>query len=65
MNSRKDILLRAAFDILKRCSYAAYDTLAFYDESDCDGNCLANDIADELGIDHNEPPLTLREESTN
>lgn len=53
---RKDILLRAAYDLLKKCDEGSYvqDALAttvFYDEADCDGFCLMTDIASLLEID--------------
>ncbi|MCP5100014.1 MAG: hypothetical protein GY943_31050 [Chloroflexi bacterium] len=48
--SREHILLKAAYDILKKCNQApiVLDVLgetAFYDGTDCDGYCLAADIA--------------------
>jgi len=54
--SRERILLRAAYDILKKCNEGPYvkDALgetAFYDGTDCDGYCLATDIAEVLGIE--------------
>lgn len=59
---RKDILLRAAFDLLRRCEDAPYvieapSTLVRYDEADCDGMCLMDDIANELGIDRQSEPI--------
>jgi len=47
--SRERILLRAAYDILKKCD--ALGETAFYDDTDCDGYCLATDIAEVLGIE--------------
>ena len=54
--SRERILLRAAYDILKKCNEGLYvkDALgetAFYDDTYCDGYCLATDIAEVLGIE--------------
>lgn len=56
---RKDVLLRAAYDILKKCDEGPYvknalEETAFYDGTDCDGYCLMNDIADELGIEEDK-----------
>ena len=56
---RKVILLRAALELLKKCDSGPYVKNAltetvFYDDADCDGGCLANDIAYELGED---PPF--------
>ena len=53
---RAEILLRAAYDLLKKCDSGGYikDALTetvFYDDAECDGYCLANDIASELGLD--------------
>lgn len=54
---RKDVLLKAAYDLLKKCEESPYYTLnvleetAFYDDTDCDGYCLKDDIAIELGIE--------------
>lgn len=53
---RKDVLLRATYDILKKCATGPYvknalEETAFYDDTDCDGFCLMEDIASELGID--------------
>lgn len=62
MNSRKDILLRAAFDMLRKCQDSHYalspmEVTVFYDGTDCDGTCLLEDIASELNIEHDESPL--------
>lgn len=53
---RKEILLKAAYDLLKQCSESDYVLEApavtvFYDDAECDGLCLMDDIANELGID--------------
>lgn len=56
MKSRKEILLKAAYDLLKK-QYEARVVLdlltetAFYDGTECDGFCLMDDIANELGIE--------------
>lgn len=54
--NRKDILLKAAYKLLKQCHESGYvlDVLSettFYDGADCDGYCLANDIAHELDLE--------------
>ena len=54
--NRKDILLKAAYDLLKKCNEShyvlnvLYETV-FYDDAECDGYCLGNDIAIELGLE--------------
>lgn len=53
---RREILLKAAYDILKKCDEGPYvknalEETAFYDEAECDGFCLMEDIASELDID--------------
>jgi hypothetical protein len=53
---RKDVLLKAAYDVLKKCDESRYvlnamSTTVHYDDAQCDGTCLMNDIAVELGID--------------
>ena len=62
MKNRKDILLRAAFDMLRKCEDSHYiispnETTVFYDGADCDGSCLADDIASELSIDRDSDIL--------
>lgn len=54
--SRKDILLRAAYDLLKECDRGPFvknvlEATIFYDDTICDGLCLMKDIASELGIE--------------
>lgn len=49
-------LLTAALGLLKKCGEGPYvkDALRetiFYDDVECDGACLANDIADLLGVE--------------
>ena len=60
--NRNQILLRAAYDMLKKCHDSDYvispmETTVFYDEADCDGHCLMEDIASELGLDEETEPL--------
>jgi hypothetical protein len=55
-HNRKEVLLRAAYDLLKECDKGIYvknalETEVFYDNTECDGSCLMEDIAIELGID--------------
>lgn len=66
--NRKDVLLRAAYDLLKRstedhCVREATAIEVRYDEADCDGYALMTDIASELELDDAEhtPPIPLRE----
>lgn len=52
---RKKVLLKAAYELLKKCDEGPYvknalEVTVFYDGTDCDGFCLMNDIADELEI---------------
>lgn len=53
---RKLVLLKAAYDLLKECDKGPYvkNALAVevqYDDTTCDGLCLMEDIAAELGIE--------------
>lgn len=53
---RGKILLKASYDLLKKCNESGYvmDALTetvFYDGTNCDGMCLMEDIAIELGIE--------------
>lgn len=57
MTGRKDILLKAAFDLFKKQERSGYVInilceTAYYDGTDCDGYCLMDDIATELEIDN-------------
>jgi len=59
---RKSVLLRAAYDLLTKCDRSpivleANAVTVFYDEAECDGNCLREDIATELGINDDPDPL--------
>lgn len=56
MMNRKDVLLRACFDLLQKQAESPYvlnllDETVHYDDSDCDGSVLMEDIAVELDID--------------
>lgn len=56
MEDRKVTLLKACRDLLKKQEKSHYvlDLLSetvFYDEAECDGNCLLEDIEIELGIE--------------
>jgi hypothetical protein len=53
MKTRKDILLKACLDLLRKQEHSGYvlnllEETVFYDEADCDGNCLMEDIQNEL-----------------
>ena len=50
---RKTVLLQACYDMLKQCDESHYvispmDTTVHYDDADCDGRCLMEDIENEL-----------------
>ena len=54
--NRKDILLRATYDILKKCDEGPYmkdvfEQTAIWDGAECDGMCLMEEIAEILGIE--------------
>jgi hypothetical protein len=56
MEDRKVTLLKACRDLLKKQEKSSYvlDLLCetvYYDEADCDGNCLLEDIEIELRIE--------------
>jgi hypothetical protein len=56
MEDRKVTLLKACRDLLKKQENSSYvlDLLSetvYYDEVDCDGNCLLEDIEIELRIE--------------
>ena len=53
---RKTELLKAAYDLLKQAEQdhfvrSAMEITVHYDDAECDGNCLLEDIGLELGID--------------
>jgi len=53
---RKEILLKAAYELLKKQELSHYvlnllEKSVHYDEADCDGYCLMEDIASELGLE--------------
>jgi hypothetical protein len=61
---RKDTLLRAAYDILKRCSEGPYvvspsEVCARWDNANCSGDCLMEEIACLLELEVYEPPIPL------
>ena len=63
--NRKEILLRAAYDLLKRSTQDYYVREATsietrFDDANCDGYCLMEDIATELGLDDDEQPIPLK-----
>lgn len=67
---RKTILLRAAYDLLKRASMAHYVLEAgrievHYDQANCDGHCLMDDIRSELDLDPDTRPIPLSKEDEN
>ena len=54
MEDRKVTLLKACMELLRKQKHSSYvlDLLTetvFYDEANCDGNCLLDDIEIELG----------------
>jgi hypothetical protein len=62
--TRKEVLLRAAYDLLTKCERSRYvlnanETTIFYDGAECDGSCLREDIAIELDIDSDTDPLPI------
>lgn len=61
--SRKDILLRAAYDLIERSkTHFVQETVGiqtFYDDANCDGYCLQSDIAHELRLEEDTPPIPL------
>ena len=61
---RKDVLLRAAYDLLKRSTQDdfvrdATGILTRFDGADCDGYCLMDDIASELGLEDGTEPIAI------
>lgn len=58
----RDVLLRAAYDLLKKAEDAFYvqdplEVTVFYHDAICDGSCLKDDIANELGLEDGAEPL--------
>jgi len=61
---RKEVLLRACLELLKRQkdSYYTLDLLSetvYYDEADCDGYCLIEDIENELYLEDDKIPFSF------
>lgn len=57
--NRKTVLLKACYDMLKKCNESPYvlevmNETVCYDGAACDGYCLLGDIACELGISEEE-----------
>ena len=54
MEDRKAILLKACFDMLKKqlngYGVSPFETTVHYDDADCDGYCLMDDIRVELDL---------------
>ncbi len=56
---RRDVLLKAAYDILSKLDKMDYVESALYltaywDDAECDGFCLRDDIAEVLGLTKGE-----------
>lgn len=56
---RRLVLLRAAYDLLKQAEEdhfvrQATEITVHYDDTECDGYCLMEDIATELGIEEED-----------
>lgn len=49
--NRKDVLLRACYKYLQANAGCLNEVSVTYDGADCDGLCLKDDIAIELGIE--------------
>lgn len=52
-SERRDVLLRAAYEMLQKCIHARYvvspaEVTVFYDDAECDGHCLLDDIRSEI-----------------
>jgi len=63
---RHAVLLRAAYDLLTRAERGVFveEAVAIqthYDGADCDGYCLRDDIACELGISDDTDPIPLED----
>lgn len=53
---RKEVLLKACYDLLMIQAESGYvlnllDETVHYDDTDVDGNCLLEDIRNELGLE--------------
>ena len=62
--ARKNILLRAAYDLIKRSTQNHYveeaaSILVCYDGANCDGSCLMDDIKIELDLPDRTQPIPL------
>jgi hypothetical protein len=67
MQDRKETLLRAAYDLLKRSAQTSFvesatSIMTHYDDADCDGYCLMDDISSELELDPETQPIPLEAE---
>jgi len=67
MQDKKETLLRAAYDLLKRSTQTTFvekatSIMTHYDDADCDGYCLMDDIASELELDPETQPIPLEAE---
>jgi hypothetical protein len=56
MEDRKIILLKACLDILKKCDESVYvanffEQTAFWDNAECDGYCLMEEIKELLNLE--------------
>lgn len=65
--NRKEVLLRATYDILKRSAQSHYvvsalELAAHYDGTNCDGYCLMDDIMNELDLADDQMPIPLSED---
>lgn len=61
MQDRKAVLLRACLDMMRKCTdgyvLSPYEVTVFYDDADCDGYCLMEDIETELDLEKGVRPL--------
>lgn len=59
ISNRKDVLLKAAYDLLTKQKRSHFvlnllNQTAHYDDADCDGDCLREEIAQELYLEDEE-----------